>query len=236
MRKNVLPAIPITSLSARINLQLWLAVFFTGFTHCLPANPQAFMLTERHSSGLLSQSAVLRNHKELTAEGNRSQAQARKRVTQQGQQITLNGQQFLVAWQQWEEGNITHTGISDVGAREIFGLNLLTTHEVSVQPIAWFSSIMKLDAYLVSPYRYLDITDFARKAGWQLKVLGDTLIIQSSPAQIVDIQQERGQSQKITVYLDRPTVWQVDRARGTLTINIDGVASTLARFRSRRRT
>ena len=63
-------------------------------------------------------------------------AQTLQGLLQQGNTISLDNRKFPVAWIQWTENNIVRTGISDTGAMQIFGLELLSTNQPTIQPIA----------------------------------------------------------------------------------------------------
>ncbi|MGK7874247.1 MAG: phosphodiester glycosidase family protein [Xenococcaceae cyanobacterium] len=164
-------------------------------------------------------------------------AQVSSQVIRQGGEISLNGRKFPVAWSQWQGGTSVRTGISDTGAMQTLGLELLSTNNPTVQPVQWFSETSTtpiiLPSRLISPYRYLDITDFAQLAGWQLQILGDTLTINSTPTQINNIRQgNQSWGKRIVVDLDRPTFWQVSQAKSEGVIVIEGIAASylLERF------
>jgi hypothetical protein len=158
----------------------------------------------------------------------------------QGSQVSLNGRIWPAAWSQWagaSPGSL-RTGISDAGVRQVLGVELLSTGDATKQPVQWFGispAPVILPARLTGPYRYLDITDLAAQAGWQVLVSGDTLRITTPVARVKDIQQveipqsltsymERmrapGQaapvaapSFRIVVDLDRPATWQANFSR-----------------------
>ncbi len=161
----------------------------------------------------------------------------------QGSQVSLNGRIWPAAWSQWAGGSSgsVRTGISDAGVRQVLGVELLSTGDAKKQPVQWFGispAPVILPARLTGPYRYLDITDFAAQAGWQVRVSGDTLQITTPVARVKDIQKveipeslmsyiERirtsGQAKpaatpsfRIVVDLDRPATWQANFSR-TLT-------------------
>jgi hypothetical protein len=62
------------------------------------------------------------------------------------------------------------------------------------------------------------VTDFAQRAGWQISVNGNTLLITSAKATVQAIRQGRQPwGDRIVVDLDRPTPWQVrEESRGAL--------------------
>ena len=155
----------------------------------------------------------------------------------QGSQISLNGRVFRVAWKQWKVGASVRTGISDVSLTQILGMELLSTRDFTRQPVQWFSyparTPLVLASKLSGAYRYLDVTDFAKIAGWQLQVRGDALQISSVPARVENIHLEtQPWGSRIIVDLDRPTPWQVRDRRTEGTIALEGVAdpSLIDRF------
>ncbi|WP_096595360.1 phosphodiester glycosidase family protein [Calothrix sp. NIES-2098] len=146
------------------------------------------------------------------------------RVLTSGNQISLNGRTLSGAWLQ-RPGTADRATIylSDGALRQLIGVDLLNTNEPVRQPVEWFSpskTPVVLGAWLQRGYRYLDITNFAQKAGWQIQANGNILVI-STPAatvkEIIQSQQPVGVSEappkeaRIFVDLDRPTPWQVSQ-------------------------
>ncbi|NEP51174.1 MAG: hypothetical protein F6K65_21205 [Moorea sp. SIO3C2] len=136
-------------------------------------------------------------------------------VIRQGFQVYLNGQRINLPWQQWLVGSSVRTGISDVGAMQTLGIEMLNSKDYTKQPIRWFSKPRSTSVVFPSQvsgaYRYLDITDFAKTASWQLQVQGDKLYISSMPARVKTIRQGRQPwGNRIVLDLDRPTFWQVN--------------------------
>ncbi len=164
-------------------------------------------------------------------------SQVSPQVIRQGSQIALNGRVFRVAWKQWKLGKSVRTGISDVGLTQTVGMELLSTRDFTRQPVQWFSyppsTPLVLPSKLSGSYRYLDVTDFARIAGWQLQVQGDALRIYSVPARVENIHLEtQPWGSRIIVDLDRPTPWQVRDLRTEGAIAFEAIAdpSLIARF------
>ncbi|MGK7917552.1 MAG: phosphodiester glycosidase family protein [Prochloraceae cyanobacterium] len=157
-------------------------------------------------------------------------AQRSSRLLRQGREISINGRKFPVAWSQWYQGKGVRTGITDTGAMAVLGLELLSTNNPELQPVNWFPSnstkANTLKAHFISPYRYLDITDFARLVGWRMQIKGETLTINFSKAQIKNIQHESESGrQRIVLEMDRPTLWQVNQAKRKSAITIEGIAT-----------
>nr|MDZ8038303.1 phosphodiester glycosidase family protein [Nostoc sp. CreGUA01] len=139
-----------------------------------------------------------------------------------GNQIFLNGRTLPGTWLQrtGKSGQIT-THLSDGAFRQLFGVNFLNSSNWTRQPIQWFSSVsnpLVLSTTLLKGYRYLDITNFAQTAGWQIQANGNTLAIATPTAQVTNIVQSQQSSDtnvnplqptRILVDLNRPTPWQV---------------------------
>ena len=159
-------------------------------------------------------------------------------LLKQGTQISLNGRSLPIAWSQWQSGKSTRTGISDTGLMQAMGVELLNTNNPNKQPVLWFSKSQKplsFNAKLVGNYRYLDITNFIKSAGWQLEIENNILQISSPSASIKNIQQENSNyyrhngaipisPQRIIVELDKPTPWQISQNRNEGIITIEGIA------------
>ncbi len=176
-------------------------------------------------------------------------SQVPPQVIRQGTQMSLNGRIFPVAWRQWQSGGSVRTGISDVGIMQTLGVELLSTGDWTRQPVQWFSepqtTPLILTSLLSGSYRYLDITDFAAIAGWQLQVSstavassqasGDTLQISSMPARVENIRVgTQPWGARIVVDLDRPIPWQVSdrRTEGVITLEASADPSLIQRFNS----
>ncbi len=140
-----------------------------------------------------------------------------------GNQISLNGRTLPGAWLQLSgtAGQIK-THISDGVLKQLIGVDLLSSSNPARQPIDWFSPTKRsvLAAQLLGGYRYLDITNFAQTAGWQMQANGNILMIAIPKAQVKNILQsqqppDKGiaplQSDRIVIDLDRPTPWQVSQ-------------------------
>ncbi|MGK7960491.1 phosphodiester glycosidase family protein [Crocosphaera sp.] len=148
----------------------------------------------------------------------------------QGQEITLNGKTYKIPWTQWQQGDKIRTGISDIGAMNLLGLELLSTQDPNLQPVRWFGSQsnqpLPILARYIAPYRYLDITELIGLAGGQLQVNNNTLTLNFPLAQINHIRQgNQTWGKRIVLEVDRPTVWQISEAKGHGVVMISGKAS-----------
>ncbi len=170
---------------------------------------------------------------------------ARPKLLVQGTALAVNGRTWPALWSQWQVtgSQKVRIGVADWGLMQTIGVELLSTWDSTRQPVQWFSEPatepLILASWLTNQYRYLDITDLALEAGWQIKVDGTTLRINSPAATVNDIQQEEESgsdkqtvAHRIILDLDRPTPWQVSQEGALLTLQIDGVAtpSLLSRY------
>lgn len=131
-----------------------------------------------------------------------------------GNQISLNGRTLSGTWLQRRGAtNQVTIHVSDGAIRQFIGVDFLDSNNPHRQPIQWFRATTQplfLAAWLVRGYRYLDITNFAATAGWQIQTNGNTLVINTPVAKVTDIiSGEQPASNPIVVNLDRPTPWQV---------------------------
>jgi hypothetical protein len=142
-------------------------------------------------------------------------------VLTSGNQISLNGRTLPGAWlQRSSTANNLTTHLGDGAFRQLIGVDFLNSKNPARQPVEWFSPSAKplvLSAWLQRGYRYLDITNFAQTAGWQIQANGNILVISTPAATVKDIQTSNFNSEaapvpsqvRIFVDLDRPTPWQV---------------------------
>ena len=149
---------------------------------------------------------------------------------QQGGEIIINGKRYQVPWSQWRHGDKVRTGISDTGAMNLLGLELLSTNQPDLQPVQWFGTNsgqpLPVLARFIAPYRYLDVTELIQLAGGQLQVSNSTLELTFPLARISNVRQgNQPWGKRIVLDVDRPTVWQVSQARGKGVVMISGKAS-----------
>jgi exopolysaccharide biosynthesis protein len=153
---------------------------------------------------------------------------------QQGNTISLDNRKFPVAWIQWTENNVVHTGVSDTGAMQVFGLELLSTNQPTNQAIAWFSGeSTSVKVKLIPPYRYLDLTDFLQNSGGQFQASGDTLLMNSPITEITSIREgKQAWGKRVVLELTRPTFWQISQAptEGVVMLNSKAQASLGKQF------
>ncbi|GAB1540232.1 phosphodiester glycosidase family protein [Scytonema sp. NUACC21] len=133
-----------------------------------------------------------------------------------GNQVSLNGRIFPGAWlQQKSHTGKLNTHISDGAIRQLVGVNLLNNNNPTRQPVQWFSSStnpMVLTSLITTGYRYLDITNFAKTAEWEIQTNGNTLAISTPRAKAINIRQsQQTLGNTIIIDLDRPTPWQISQ-------------------------
>ncbi|MBE9186796.1 phosphodiester glycosidase family protein [Microcoleus sp. LEGE 07076] len=147
-----------------------------------------------------------------------TQSIIRASTIRQGRQVSLNGRIFPLAWTVQPTNSTSanlRTWIADVGLMQNAGVDLLNTADSNKQPVQWFSvsftGAKSLTARATGPYRYLDVTDFARLAGWQISAEGNVLKITSPTANVIGIRQAaREWGDRTVLDLDRPAPWQVN--------------------------
>ncbi|WP_310484660.1 phosphodiester glycosidase family protein [Chamaesiphon sp. VAR_48_metabat_403] len=142
-----------------------------------------------------------------------------------GTEIFLNGKTLNIPWAQWQVGNTTRLGISDTALDRQLGVVLFSNSNYRTQPIDWYRSANSTpvitNAKLSSQYRYLDITDLARKSGWQWQLTGNKLQLNTPATRVTNVVRDTTpKNGKITVTLDRHTPWKLSQTptEGYLTI------------------
>ncbi|MEG4533416.1 phosphodiester glycosidase family protein [Microcoleus sp. D2_18a_D3] len=139
-------------------------------------------------------------------------------IIRQGRQVSLNGRILPLTWTQQPANSTSanfRTWIADVGLMQSAGVDLLSSADSAKQPVQWFSvsliGAQSLAARATGSYRYLDVTDFASLAGWQISADGNVLRITSPAANVTGIRQAEIESgDRIVVDIDRPAPWQVN--------------------------
>lgn len=144
-------------------------------------------------------------------------------LTRQGNQVILNGTPLAAIWSTRQN----RIGLADSSLLQMTGVTLLSTQDVTRQPIQWFSNPETqpyiLNTWLTSQYRFLDITDLAPSLGWQLQVEGGTLRITTPTAQVLGIRQGRQVwGDRLVVDLDRAATWRVAEQGNVFTVTVDG--------------
>ncbi len=142
----------------------------------------------------------------------------------QGNQLVLNNRSIPANWSQWQTQGRSRIALSDAALIQLFGVELLSTNDASQQPVHWFSNASSLATRFVSPLRYIDITELAQRAGWQIQTNGNTLQISTPSAKVLEIQQgpsANSPTDQIVVRLDRAVPYQIDQQSQELLLTID---------------
>ncbi len=142
--------------------------------------------------------------------------------TSSGTSLQIQGQTLAGAWQQ-RDGRL---GLSSVAVSSLIGAELLSTTDASQQPIRWFPTTQDgtdyLPAWWDSTNRYVDITDFAARAGWTTQVSGSTLKLGLPVATVSGVRQgKQTWGDRIVVDLSGPATWQVESS-DVFTIKVMG--------------
>jgi hypothetical protein len=137
-------------------------------------------------------------------------------VVAYGDRVSLNGRILPGVWlqQKLQTGKL-NTHLSDAAIKQLLGVDLLNNNNSSQQPVQWFSpstSPIILNSLITTGYRYLDITNFAKTARWQVQANGNTLVVSTPSAKVVNIRQNKQSfGDSIIIDLTRPTPWQISQ-------------------------
>ncbi|MFM7190251.1 MAG: hypothetical protein ACKOX2_05465, partial [Microcystaceae cyanobacterium] len=145
---------------------------------------------------------------------------------QQGSTVAIAGKTFPINWRQNQRGGQLKTEISDIGAMQALGLELLDNPQPQSQPLQWFSGVTSVTAQFSASDRYLDLSDWLQSNGIQTQVQGQTLLLSATGSQILDLREgQQPWGKRLVLTLSRPTYWQVSQAKneGAVILN----ASTL---------
>lgn len=146
-------------------------------------------------------------------------------LTRQGDQIMLNGRLVAAGWSQRQQ----RIGITDAGLMQAIGVDLLSSDDVVQQRVEWFSDSsdrsqapLILPTWMTEQYRYLDITDLAKRFNWQVQSSGSGLQISTPATKILSVRQgQQNWGDRIVIDLDQATPWQLNEERGEAIITID---------------
>lgn len=155
-----------------------------------------------------------------------SQSPSTASPLKQGFQVSLNGRALPIPWAQWPTNPPSfRISLSDAGTQRSLGVQFLNTENPAQQPIQWFSDAtnpLSLPVRLSGPLRYLDITDLAKRFGWQLTLQETTLQITTPGAKVLGIRQAKQPwGDRLVIELDRPTPWQTDLQNQELVLTLD---------------
>jgi Phosphodiester glycosidase len=154
-----------------------------------------------------------------------------------GTEIFLNGKTLTIPWAQWQVGNSNRLGISDTALDRQMGVELFTNTKYTEQPIDWYAAQPNrrtiVSAKLSQQYRYLDITELAKKNKWQWQIVGGKLQLTTPATNVIDIQRQTApKNSNITVKLDRSTPWKLSQTptEGYLTIEATAAPALLSQI------
>ena len=162
-----------------------------------------------------------------------SQASA---TVSQGNRIVLNGQTLVGNWIQRDQ----QLGVSDAALMQVMGVELLNSQRYDQQPLQWYSDFADVSllaaAWFDSGLRYVDVAPLVQRYGWQVQAQGNSLMVQTAPAQVSAVRQGRQDwGDRIVIDLSQPAPWQLDELRGEATITLDAIANpqVLSTFETR---
>jgi hypothetical protein len=185
--------------------------------------------TSYRESGIGSRESGIGNRESGVGNQNQNEMAFLLSRAHSGEKIYLNQQKLAIPWIQWQEKTKWHTGISDVAAMQILGLQLLDTDNPNFQPVLWFSQSSSqpilLEAKQFGSHRYLDINKLIPLAQWKIQAQGDSLIVNAPIAKIENItRKQQTWGEEIIVSLDRPTFWQTIQTQKQGTITLEAIA------------
>ena len=161
---------------------------------------------------------ILSSHLKQTAIAQTSSPQ----IINQGKQVLINNKKVNLAWIQWEEGDKIRTGISDMGAEAVLGIELLSSTKTNQQPIRWFNYQKTVPTKFINPYRYLDITDLIENTSLQVKDEGNLISLDLPNSQVNKVYEANSsKGKKMLIELDKPSFFQVSQGNKQAVIIIN---------------
>lgn len=143
-------------------------------------------------------------------------------IIAKGKNVIINEKTVNLPWLQWQEGNEIHTGIADMSAEAILGIELMNTTNTKKQPIHWFNYHNTLPTQFINPYRYLDITNLTKTTPLKINNNNDILQLSLPDSQVNKVYEIKAdQGKKIIIELDKPSFFQVSQGKdkGIISIN-----------------
>ncbi len=140
--------------------------------------------------------------------------------------ISLNGQTYPLRWIQFQNLQGDRFFIADASFQKLTGARFLSSDRADVQPIDWFGLTERLPTMFFAGDRYLDITDWAKKVGWQTQIQANQLTLTTPLTQVSQlVQQSSPASDRIVIQLDRPATYQVDAQSKEWVLTVDAALS-----------
>lgn len=150
---------------------------------------------------------------------------ANSEIIKSGTTVIINNQKYNLPWVQWQANNTLHIAVSDMGSEAILGFELLSTNQPEIQPIHWFPYYKDLPAKFIHPYRYLDLTEFAKITKINVNIDQENLKIDIPNTKVTKAYTTPELvGQKIVIELDRPTFWQFSQGKDQGILKIEGQA------------
>lgn len=148
-------------------------------------------------------------------------------IISQGKNVLINQKTINLPWIQWQENDVIHTGISDMNAEAILGIELISTTNTEKQPIKWFNYHDILPAKFINPFRYLDISNLTKTTALEINNNNNMLELKLPPSQVNKVYEVReNQGKKIIIELDKPSFFQVSQGKDQAIISINAQASS----------
>ncbi|BAQ64749.1 phosphodiester glycosidase family protein [Geminocystis sp. NIES-3709] len=148
-------------------------------------------------------------------------------IISQGKNVLINQKNLNLPWIQWQEDDGIHTGISDMSAEAILGIELMSTTNPEKQPIQWFNYHNILPAKFLNPFRYLDITNLTKTTSIQINNNNNILELYLPISQVNKVYEvPQNQGKKIIIELDKPSFFQVSQGKDQGIITIHAQASS----------
>ncbi|MGI0481066.1 phosphodiester glycosidase family protein [Geminocystis sp. CENA526] len=148
-------------------------------------------------------------------------------IIAQGKNVLINQKLVNFSWIQWQENDGIHTGVSDMSAEAILGIELMSTTNTERQPVKWFNYHDVLPARFVNPFRYLDITNLTKTTPISINNNNNILELNMPSAQVNKVYEvTENQGKKIIIELDKPSFFQVSQGRDQAIISIDAQANS----------
>lgn len=148
-------------------------------------------------------------------------------IISQGKNVLINEKLVNLPWIQWQENNVIHTGVSDMNAEAILGIELMNTTNSEKQPFKWFNYHDILPAKFINPFRYLDITNLTKITALEINNNNNILELNLPSSQVNKVYEiPENQGKKIIIELDKPSFFQVSQGKDQAIITINAQASS----------
>lgn len=153
------------------------------------------------------------------------------RPMQQGSQIQFNGQTESVTWTQWQNQEQERTFISEIALTQLLGVQLLSSNNPALQPVAWYSnenqSVAQLPVRLVGTERHLDITDLAKLANWDVQVQSGQLVLNTLSAEVQNVRiGKQPWGDRVVIDLDGPVAYETEATADEFRITLTAETET----------